>query len=407
MNAPYFNVGNQLALVQKKEELVKLLDAVGRELELSDAQHEQARSRYEAVGDFLASQGGLLAEAKISPQGSVALGTTTKPINTNEFDVDLICLLPNMLGHTAAEIKAAVRNGLLASPVYARMLIEKNRCWRLDYANQFHLDITPAVLNLHCTKGGLLVPDRENNQLKPTNPKGYANRFNDYYAKLTPTFSAALRHKEFSAMDESLGHVEAYPERQLSKPILNRIVQLLKRHRDVFYAEKPDEYLKFAPISIVITTLAAKSYEWCVKNEVFSSGYDLIVAVIKNMRSFINVTRNNSGNLEYSVENETTRGENFAERWNDDPRFAGAFYEWHNFIVDRFESLPVTDGLDAIGASLQETYRLTATQRSAIVEPMIQRVNSSRNSGRLYATSSGVSVASAGILIPKNTFFGA
>ena len=184
-------------------------------------------------------------------------------------------------------------------------------------------------------------------------------------------------------------------------------MQLLKRHRDVFYAEKPDEYLKFAPISIVITTLAAKSYEWCVKNEVFSNGYDLIVAVIKNMTRFISFTPNNSGNFEYFVENETTRGENFAERWNDDPRFAGAFYEWHNFIVDRFESLPAKDGLDAIGASLQETYRLTTTQRSAIFEPMIQRVNSSRNSGRLYATSSGVSVASAGILIPKNTFFGA
>jgi hypothetical protein len=355
----------------------------------------------------LARQGGLLSGAIIFPQGSVAIGTTTKPVYTNEFDVDLVCFLPNMhMGHTAAQIKTTVRDGLLKHQTYAAMLSEKNRCCRLNYANQFHLDITPAILNPYCTMGGLLVPDRDNNQLKTTNPKGYANRF-EHYAKLSPIFSAALRHKEFSAMDEALGHVEAYPERQLSKPILNRIVQLLKRHRDVFYAEKPVEYLKFAPISIVITTLAAKSYEWCVNNEVFSNGYDLIVAVIKNMTRFIRVIRNDRGNIEYFVENETTHGENFAERWNDDPCFAGAFYEWHNFIVNRFESLPATDGLDAIGASLQKTYKLTATQQSAVIEPMIKRVSDARNNGRLYATESGVSVSAAGVLIPKNTFFGA
>lgn len=407
MNSLYINASNPLAQVQKKEELVKLLDSIGEQLELSEAQHEQARGRYDAVGDWLARQGGLLSGAIISPQGSVALGTTTKPIHSNEFDVDLICFLPSMnLGHSAKQIKTAVQNGLLASQTYATMLIEKNRCWRLDYANQFHLDITPAITNPNCAKGGLLVPDRDNNQFKTTNPKGYANQFNQHYAKLAPNFSTALSHKEFSAKDEALGYVEAYPERQLSKPILSRIVQLLKRHRDVFYAEKPEQYLQFAPISIVITTLSAKSYEWCVKNEVYSNGYDLIVAVIKNMKRFIKITHDSNGNLVYFVENETTHGENFAERWNDEPRCASAFFEWHNFIVNRFESLPAINGVDAIGASLQETYKLTTTQRSVVLEPMIKSVNDSRSSGHLYANASGVSMAGAGILIPQNTFFG-
>jgi len=31
----------------------------------------------------------------------------------------------------------------------------------LNYANEFHMDITPSIMNPECTNGGELVPDKE------------------------------------------------------------------------------------------------------------------------------------------------------------------------------------------------------------------------------------------------------
>jgi hypothetical protein len=128
----------------------------------------------------------VLRAIRVYPHGSAGLGTSVKPLGREDFDVDLICLV---LGFTAdrspAELKRIVGARLRENARYAGMLEEKKRCWRLDYAREFHLDISPTIVNSKCTKGGELVTDKKLHNWKPTNPTGYKALF-ETRARLQP-----------------------------------------------------------------------------------------------------------------------------------------------------------------------------------------------------------------------------
>jgi hypothetical protein len=92
-------------------------------------------------------------------------------------------------------------------------------------------------------------------------------------------------------------------------------VQLLKHHRDIYFEHITEEVV---PISIIITTLAARSYEYCVKMSPFDTELDVLLATIRKMPDFIERPVL-EGRVVYWVPNETTQGENFADRWNTEP----------------------------------------------------------------------------------------
>src|SRR5262249_27446539 len=153
------------------------LDQACRALEPTETQQKRARDSYEAVGHWLAEDLRLV-RALIYAQGSAALGTMIKPIGRNEVDGDLICRAPGEgRDPPAAQLKAMVGDRLKAHAVYANILEEKARCWRLNYVGDFHLDITPSILNPACANGGELVPDRKLRDYKASNPIGYRKLF--------------------------------------------------------------------------------------------------------------------------------------------------------------------------------------------------------------------------------------
>lgn len=77
-----------------------------------------------------------------------------------EFDVDLVLHLPSAgpVSHLRAG-KALIADCLEAYATHASTLEEKQRCWRLCYANQFRLDTTLSIANPACGNGGELAPD--------------------------------------------------------------------------------------------------------------------------------------------------------------------------------------------------------------------------------------------------------
>lgn len=89
----------------------------------------------------------LLKAMGIFLQGSTAIGTTVKPIGSNEHDVDLQPTrhISNRV-ELAAALKKAIGDRLKANGHYKPLLVEMARCWRLVYANEFHMDITPSIL---------------------------------------------------------------------------------------------------------------------------------------------------------------------------------------------------------------------------------------------------------------------
>jgi hypothetical protein len=383
----------------RKLEIYSVLDEICQILELTTAQLETARTSYEAVAEWLsASENPLLNWIEIYAHGSAGLGTTVRPIGREDFDVDLICkVLLFTADRPPAELKRIVGDRLKQNARYASMLEEKKRCWRLNYAREYHLDISPTITNVGCDNGGELVPDKKLREFKPTNPKGYKTLF-ERRAALTPR----LRMRKAIAADDR-AQVEPFPAHTVAKGILRRTVQLLKRHRDVHFQEIVEDV---APISIILTTLAAQAYEYCVKNFTFDSELDALIATIRLMPHFIDRPFVNGRRI-YIVANETTIGENFAERWNSEPARAAAFYAWHEKALADFEALHNLEGIDVIVRSLGKSLGNSVVGK--VVDARVETVSQARGGKKLYvAPTVGLTLSSLVNATPvrPNTFFG-
>ena len=79
-----------------KNEIVEILENLGKQLDISESQYNEAVKSYEAVGEWLSKEGSPLYpyNPRILPQGSFMLGTIIKPINDeDDIDIDLVCKL--------------------------------------------------------------------------------------------------------------------------------------------------------------------------------------------------------------------------------------------------------------------------------------------------------------------------
>lgn len=109
--------------------------------------------------------------------------------------------------------------------------------------------------------------------------------------------------------------VEEIKRRKIKTP-LQRVVQLLKRHRDIMFA---DDDSGNKPISIIITTIAATLYQ--EEDNIV----DAMTNILLEAPEWIN--RNKKNDI-YYIENPSYPGENFADKWNTHPERATAFFNW-------------------------------------------------------------------------------
>ena len=388
-------------IIARKNYVGGLLEMACQELELPDTQRKVAERAYNTVGNWLSDCPKLgQFRPAIFPQCSMALGTTVKPLEREEFDVDLVC--PLTAGDDRlpqASVKKDVGDRLASSEVYEKMLEEYKRCWRLNYAEEtkLHLDITPAVKNSSCYNGGLCVTDRELKKWHPTNPKGYVDWF-DAKSKAQPKFPRLLlENREIRAKQVD---VQPLPDHLPLKGLLRRCVQLMKRHRSIRFEKKPEK----APISIILTTLAAKAYEAAaLSGNTYETEFDLLLDVIARMPQFVERRANGVG-FDWWIPNETTNGENFAEKWNKDAELPKAFGEWQVAALSDFRKL-------AEAVEQKDTYiALEATAGKIVTASVRNRVTSNVSQSRvgqlLRTGAGGVLTVGAGLPVRGNTFFG-
>ncbi len=384
----------------RKAAAFSILETFCQQLEPTETQEARAKTSYEAVGGWLAeSDHPVLTCTLIYPQGSVAHCTMVKPIGKNEHDVDLISFLKGATRFTPpAYVKKEIGDRLAANDLYKDKLEEMPRCWRINYANEFHLDITPAIKNPDCDNGGELVPDKNLKEWKPSNPGG----FRDLFAKRAALVPQSWVRKTALVAAADSADIIPFPTKKAVKGVLRRTVQLLKRHRDVFF-QKQDPCL--APISIIITTLASKSYEWCVVQDRSDNDFDLLLDTIRMMPHFIE-SDVFYGQKQWFVWNETTVGENFAEKWNNDERRAKAFFHWHENALLDFTQIIEADGLDGIGNQLKKFLDASTVQDA--ISAVTKNVTAARVGGTLVTGVTGLSSvpSAARASVPKNTFYG-
>lgn len=384
----------------KRRENYKLLDEVRQDLDLTKEQSEKAKETYGSISLWMASSlNPLLADMEVYPQGSTALGTATRPLGRDEFDVDLICLMPRGHSYMSPEdIKKAVGDRLRVNSFYENLLEEKKRCWRLNYAGDFHLDLSPTIPNVSCVANGELIPDKKLRGWHPTNPRGYREVFKKR-AMLNPRMRRAFSDTRFIASAK----IEPFPDHSAPKGVLRVVVQLLKRHRDQHFLNVKED---IAPISIIITTLAMRSYQYCVENFIFDDELDVLISTIRMMPLYIEKEWLN-GRRHYSVLNESTEGENFADRWNSEPARATAFYKWHEKALSDFEALRDAEGLDKVVSTATQQFGSKIMNR--VMSARTEKITKARTTRFLsIAPTVGLvtTTAAASTSVAKNTFFG-
>ena len=322
--------------------LYNILDKI----ELPDSAYEKAEKRYKDLGDWLHRPESTCGnfDPHVFSQGSFRLGTAIRPDSEEQYDLDMGCNLRRGLdksSSTQKQLKHLVGHEL---ELYRKArgiqeeLAEKKRCWRLEYADglSFHMDIVPCVPESDTGKGLLKRRMVENSKFDanlaqnvsqlavsitdntdPTyavvnenwrisNPEGYARWFETRMK--TARLVINEREMRFKASIDSL------PYYQWKTP-LQQVIQLLKRHRDTMFKNNEDS----KPISVIITTLAAKSYKGesdlaSALNTVLSEMDDHISAQVPLIPNPVNPV------------------EDFADKWYDGKsaqyRLQENFYKW-------------------------------------------------------------------------------
>jgi hypothetical protein len=380
------NVLYEAYYVTSRPIMDELLQRIGNELQLPQIKREKASQTYNAIFNFLDSDEDLFQgnDIDVFPQGSYKIGTTVKPLSGEEYDLDIVLKIkqkwhsdfsPNVLLN---KLYKKFRD----SDRYADMVEKKRRCVRIKYAGDFHMDILPAypIENIESEK--LQVPDKQLNNWVPSAPRLYAKWFED----------RCIRLKIIEvAQQEPLPHDLPFEV----KPTLKRSVQLIKRHRDVYFSTKNDE----APKSIVLTTLAGMHYQ--DKGSLFDDMGHILDSILSNVCSLQSPP---------AVFNPIENGENFAESWKANSAEFRAFKEFVSDFANRWKTLSSIRGLNNISKHLEEMFGETVTKEA--LTKYSEDIQALREAERLTMGNATGNLSSVGdselnsTTVRKNTFFG-
>lgn len=375
------------------------------QLKIPKGKYEDAENKYKAVAEYLHryfKDDEEFKDLDIYLQGSVNLRTSVKPYDSNEYDIDLVLHIPHLEYYRSPElVKEKIGKALFDNDSYEDKIEELNRGWRINYAGDFHLDITPAIPDNACDNAcpgykqfAEFVPDSKLLEWKPSNPRGYFEWFHEI-DEIRPIF--ANDNKSVLAMESN--SIQDVPSQDEYRGILRRTIQLLKRHRDIYFNEKHSKLKKYAPISILITTLAAKAYEKLIKSGEYITPLDLIQSIIANMPNYIH---NASGDA--YVGNPTNLNENFAEKWNETGSYhEHAFEIWIEAVHKDIEIILSSEGIDIVAKNINETFGNNYGNK--VIAAFNKEVTNNRELGLMSGLmlTEGVSEAK----VEKNTFFGA
>jgi hypothetical protein len=296
---------------QRAVGLDSLLFEICESLQLTPAQHKKAVDRYKAIARILDGPDTSFShiESNLYPQGSMRLGTTVKPID-GPHDLDFVCefnishATANPMGLLNDMYRVFAQHG-----VYGGMVELKKRCVRIVYQDEFYLDILPSCRDHGFGGTCIQVPDRELRCWTPSNPIEYAI----WFEKATRHILVQKISRRVGAMDHAAS-VQPIPriEATEDKTVLQLVVQLLKRWRDIHYADS-----SFPPISVVLTTLAADLYRG---EALLSQG---LLCVLDRIVERLDASHARGERLH--VCNPVHSHEDFSERWNGNPKAYAEF----------------------------------------------------------------------------------
>lgn len=378
----------------------QLLENLSRELDIPPRKYQQAVQRYITVGNWLkdGNYAGCVEKPHIYPQGSFRLGTVVRPIRSgkeSDYDIDLVCQLQTSKASTNPDnVKSTVGNRLKENDNYRRMLdVEGRRCWTLNYAEEdgigFHLDILPStpedaelisaligaeVSSVLASLAIAITHKDKNNSYSwsSSNPNGYVGWFNDINNPVFEQIKYMEKHLIMENNRDLFKKVDDVPDPLVKTP-LQRAIQILKRHRDMRFVRHDLEDDK--PISMIITTLSAKSYQ--NEADVYSTLKNIIeklaahagllnpgYSLNESLASLHLIEKKPDGT--WNIPNPVNPAENFADRWHENNNNkARAFFQWISWVhSDLLEVLNLAD-IRRVSESLERHFGRNIISKAA------------------------------------------
>ncbi|OJJ21183.1 nucleotidyltransferase [marine bacterium AO1-C] len=413
-----------LTLEQKKQ-FNDILEELGGALDISQTEYDAAVKSYNAVGQQLAKENSILRQydPEILPQGSFMIGTMIKPVNPNDdLDIDLVCQLNGKnLNWTQKELKNKVGFQIADNDIFKPLLENPDgrRCWTMRYREnsknserKYHMDILPCVTGANYKEifekafSNNDLEDLDSLAIRITDKESqyYDSSYQYLWLKSNPFGYAKWFFNRASVSDiisKSIleASIQAVPKMQKNKLPLQTVVQILKRHRDLMFSDESHSDDK--PISIIITTLAAKAYN---KESNVISALSNIVASMGNF--IIDKYDENVNRVIKWVGNPINNEENFADKWVEYPKRQDNFFKWLEQVKKDLDvAFKQRGGLHLVQESLEKPFGKAVVQKA--FKNYGQKLLLDRENGDLGIHKHTGEISKSGkLIIQPHKFFG-
>jgi hypothetical protein len=351
------------------------IEEIARTIDIPDSAYELAKKRYEDLGDWLHRpiSGCAPYAPRVYPQGSFRLGTVIRPVtDEEEYDLDLGCRLERGISKTSYsqfQLKTLVGDDLEAYRLARQIeneLEEHHRCWRLCYADElnFHMDVVPSIPETtekrRAIRAALLergsdfslaeavanftgaITDNRKPNYKIISPDWNVSNSEGYARWFEARMKLASELLERRVAAAKVATIDQLPAFKWKTP-LQRCVQILKRHRDIMFARSPAS----KPISIIITTLAARAYDG--ENDLAEA----MDTILGDMASHV-------GESKPRIPNPVNPDEDFADKWETPDGQANQleenFWLWLRQAKAHFQSIAESSDPEFITEQAQQRF---------------------------------------------------
>ena len=335
----------------------QLLREIFEKLDISQTMHDNATEKYNNLAKLFEEKE---IKASIYPQGSFRIGTVVRPYKDGrdrDYDLDFVCQIDGTKEDFEPKVlKDSVGDILKEDGRYTSKLTEYNRCWTIKYADisdgiGFNIDIVPATSETQVFIESLIqngivqekadkaiaITHKEDNVFNwiSTNSSAYAEWFEE---KNKMAFSNLIYKRKSSIYEEYksiYNSVEEVPDYKVKTP-LQRSIQILKRHRDIYYDRS--NINSYKPASVIITTLLAEIASYANNTNEILSFLSSSIEELRNMHPYFssNTLLNPSeilgkmisrtGKDEWELKNPVNPEDNFLDCWNS--KTAVFFFQW-------------------------------------------------------------------------------
>lgn len=393
---------------ERQQDILKLITDV----DITPSMFKNAESKYKALSDYLGRHTEL--NTNMYAQGSFALGTVVRPIKDGkdaDYDLDFICEVNRDREEiSASELRSIIEKALSDVELYGGKMEAFDECITIHYAEEngvgFSIDIVPAVHESWKTKKRLAGKTNRLDLIEESiaipmgakgryewhtnNPKG----FKKWFDEINKPFLEYSKSNERKVIFETAGFyntVEEIPEGMLHSSV-QRVIQILKRNRNLFY----QKFYDLKPNSAIINVIVAKVASECNSDiGVFDLLERVFVELSESNRNYNNIQYGDAiwgsrivskRDKNWYIANPANPEDNLADKWNEDPRIADKFFLWVEAArKDLIDSLELEDaefrailesafGQAAVQNTLKEKYGAeSATPITGVSKPWRNR----------------------------------